>query len=77
MELVLKTLNRKRAEILGAIKKHEACTAQAKHDLAHVNATMKNLEAKESSRDTYIVAQGFFAKVEIAEICQPTLQKAL
>ena len=70
MELVLQTLERKRAEILGSIKKHQACIARAKHDLAHVNATIQILDAKEAGRGTYIVAQGFFAKGEIAEICQ-------
>lgn len=68
MELVLQTLTRKRAEIVGAIKKHEAQIAQAKHDLAHINATLKIIG--EPQGRGYIVSQGFFAKGEIAEICQ-------
>jgi hypothetical protein len=70
MDLVLHTLSGKRAEIVGAIRKHEVAIAQAKHDLAHVNATIKILEGSGAGRRTYIAAQGFFAKGEIAEICQ-------
>ncbi|TRD14536.1 hypothetical protein [Palleronia caenipelagi] len=70
MDLVIQTLNRKRAEILGAIKRHEAQIAQAKHDLAHINATLKILDGPSDGSRAYIVSQGFFAKGEIAEICQ-------
>lgn len=70
MDLVLQTLARKRAEILGAIRKHETAIAQAKHDLAHVSATMKILEGSEANRRAYVVSQGFFAKGEIAAICR-------
>lgn len=70
MELVLQTLERKRAEIIGAIKKHEAAIAQAKHDLAHVSATIRLLESPEGGGRAYIVSQGFFAKGEIAGVCQ-------
>lgn len=70
MEIVLQTLERKRAEIIGAIKKHEAAIAQAKHDLAHVGATLRMLKGPEGGRRAYIVSQGFFAKGEIASICQ-------
>ena len=73
MELVIETLRRKRAEIQGAIKKHEASITQAKHDLAHVSATIKMLEHPGSGR-AYIVSQGFFAKGEIAGICQRHLE---
>ncbi|KMK67256.1 hypothetical protein IMCC21224_112123 [Puniceibacterium sp. IMCC21224] len=68
MELVTQTLERKRAEIIGAIKKHEAQIAQAKHDLAHINATLKIIG--EPQGRGYIVSQGFFAKGEIAAVCQ-------
>lgn len=70
MELVLQTLARKRAEIIGAIRKHEAAITQAKHDLSHVSATMKILEGTDANARAYIVSQGFFAKGEIAGICQ-------
>ena len=39
--LVIQTLTQKRAEILGRIRAYEAQIAQAKHDLAHLNATME------------------------------------
>lgn len=70
MDLVLQTLSRKRAEILGAIAKHQAAIAQAKHDLSHVSATMKILEGSDARQRVYIVSQGFFAKGEIAALCQ-------
>lgn len=70
MELVIDTLKRKQAEIIGSITNHQAAIAQAKHDLAHVNATMKILEGSDTNRRAYIVSQGFFARGEIAAICQ-------
>ena len=39
--LVVQTLSEKRAEILGRVAAYEAQIAQAKHDLAHVNATIR------------------------------------
>ena len=39
--LIIHTLTEKRAEILGQIKAYEAQIAHAKHDLAHVNATIE------------------------------------
>lgn len=68
MERVTQTLERKRAEIIGAIKKHERQIAQAKHDLAHINATIKIIG--EPQGRGYIVSQGFFSKGEIATTCQ-------
>ncbi|MCC5972648.1 MAG: hypothetical protein JJT81_01205 [Rubellimicrobium sp.] len=67
--LIVETLKRKRAEILGRIKAYEAQIAHAKHDLAHVNATIELFAAPERQRARYIVSHGFFKKGEIAEIC--------
>ena len=67
--LIVQTLKQKRAEILGQIKSYEAQIAHAKHDLAHVNATMELFAAPERQRARYIVSHGFFKKGEIAEIC--------
>ena len=67
--LVIQTLTQKRAEILGRIKAHEAQIAQAKHDLAHVNATIELFAAPERQRARYMVSHGFFKKGEIADIC--------
>jgi hypothetical protein len=39
--LVVQTLSDMRAEILGRIAAYEAQIAHAKHDLAHVNATIR------------------------------------
>jgi len=67
--LVVQTLTEKRAEVLGQIKAYEAQIAAAKHDLAHVNATIELFAAPERQRVRYIVSHGFFKKGEIADIC--------
>lgn len=67
--LVVQTLTEKRADILGRIRAYEAQIAQAKHDLAHVNATIELFAAPERQRARYIVSHGFFKKGEIADIC--------
>ena len=66
---MIQTLTQKRAEILGQIKAYEAQIAQAKHDLAHVNATIELFAAPERQRVRYMVSHGFFKKGEIADIC--------
>ncbi|MEM9900213.1 MAG: hypothetical protein AAF865_02640 [Pseudomonadota bacterium] len=58
--LVIQTLPAKRAEILGQIKAYEAQIAHAKHDLAHLNATMELFAAPERQRARYLVSHGFF-----------------
>ncbi|PZQ83062.1 MAG: hypothetical protein DI549_09250 [Ancylobacter novellus] len=67
--LVIQTLTEKRAEILGRIRTYEAQIAQAKHDLAHVNATIELFTAPERQRARYMVSHGFFKKGEIADVC--------
>jgi hypothetical protein len=67
--LVIQTLKDKRAEILGRISAYEAQIAQAKHDLAHVNATIQLFTEPEKQRARYMVSHGFFKKGEISDIC--------
>jgi len=67
--LVIQTLTQKRAEVLGRIRAYEAQMAQAKHDLAHLNATMELFAAPDRQRARYMVSHGFFKKGEIADIC--------
>ncbi len=67
--LIVQTLKQKRAEILGPIKAYEAQIVHAKHDLAHVNATIELFAVPERQRARYILSHGFFKKDEIAEIC--------
>ena len=67
--LVIQTLKDKRAEILGRISAYEAQIAQARHDLAHVNATIRLFTEPEKQRARYMVSHGFFKKGEISEIC--------
>ncbi len=67
--LVVQTLSEKRAEILGRIAAYEAQIAQAKHDLAHVNATIRLFAEPQKQQARYLVSHGFFKKGEIADIC--------
>ena len=67
--LVVQTLSEKRAEILGRIAAYEAQIAQAKHDLAHVNATIRLFTEPQNQQARYLVSHGFVKKGEIAEFC--------
>jgi predicted DNA-binding protein (UPF0251 family) len=67
--LVIKALRNKRAEIHGQIAAYQAQIAQAKHDLAHVNATIRMFTDVECQRTRYVVSHGFFKKGEIADLC--------
>lgn len=67
--LIVQTLTEKRAEILGRIRAYEAQIAEAKHDLAHVNATIDLFTSPERQWARYMVSHGFFKKGEIADIC--------
>ncbi len=48
--LIIKALQDKRAEIHGRITAYEPQIAQAKHDLAHVNATVRLFTDVEKQR---------------------------
>lgn len=65
----------KRAEIHGRITAYEAQIEQAKHDLAHVNATLRLFTDVEKQRARYVVSHGFFRKGEIADLCVLQLQE--
>ena len=67
--LVIQSLKDKRAEIHGRITACEAQIAQARHDLAHVNATIRLFTEPEHQRARYMVSHGFFKKGEIADVC--------
>lgn len=67
--LVIKALKDKRAEIHGRISAYQAQIAQAKHDLAHLNASIQLFTEVENQRARYVVSHGFFKKGEIADIC--------
>ena len=62
--LVVQTLSEKRAEILGRIAAYEAQIAQAKHDLAHVNATIRLFTEPQNQQARYLVSHGFFKMTE-------------
>lgn len=49
-DLIVKALRDKRAEIHGRSTTHEAQIEQAKHDLAHVNATLRLFTDVEKQR---------------------------
>jgi hypothetical protein len=63
-----------RAEILGRIAAYEARIVEAKHDLAHLNATLRLFTEPEKQRARYLVSHGFFKKGEIAEMCVGQLE---
>ncbi len=67
--LVVQCLKEMRADILGRVAAYEAQIAQAKHDLAHLNATLRLFTEPEKQRARYLVSHGFFKKGEIADIC--------
>jgi hypothetical protein len=67
--VVIQMLKQKRAEISGVIAAYLVKIAQAKHDLAHINASICLFEGGEQERAQYIVSHGFFKKGEIADIC--------
>lgn len=67
--LVIQSLKEKRAEVQGRIAAYQAQIAQAQHDLAHVNATIRLFTDPEHQRARYMVSHGFFRKGEIADIC--------
>jgi hypothetical protein len=66
---VIQSLKEKRAEIHGRIAAYQAQIAQAKHDLAHINASIRLFTDPDHQRARYMVSHGFFKKGEIADIC--------
>lgn len=62
--LVVQTLKQKRAEITGAIAACQTRIAQVRHDLAHINASIRLFESGERSRAGYIVSHGFLGKAK-------------
>lgn len=67
--MIIQSLKDKRAEINGRIAAYQAQIAQAKHDLAHINASIRLFTDPERQRARYMVSHGFFKKGEIADIC--------
>lgn len=67
--LIIQSLKDKRAEIHGRIAAYQAQIAQAKHDLAHINASIILFTDPELQRARYMVSHGFFKKGEVADIC--------
>ena len=66
-QLIIKALQDKRAEIHGRISAYQAQIAEAKHDLAHINASIRLFTDEEGQRVRYLVSHGFFKKGEIAD----------
>ena len=60
--VVIQMLKQKRAEISGFIAAYLAKIAQAKHDLAHINASIRLFEGGQSECAQYIVSHGFLRK---------------
>lgn len=66
--LIIKALQDKRAEVHGRINAYQAQIAEAKHDLAHINASIRLFSDEEGQRVRYLVSHGFFKKGEIADL---------
>jgi hypothetical protein len=67
--LIIQSLKDKRGEIHGRIAAYQAQIAQAKHDLAHIDASIRLFTDPEHQRARYMVSHDFFKKGEIADIC--------
>lgn len=67
--MIIQSLKDKRAEVNGRIAAYQAQIAQAKYDLAHINASIRLFTDPECQRARYMVSHGFFKKGEIADIC--------
>jgi hypothetical protein len=72
--LVVQSSREMRAAILGRIAAYEAQIAPAKHDLAHVDATLRLFTEPGKQRARYLVSHGFFRKGEIAALCVGQLE---
>src|SRR3990172_2555275 len=72
---IVTTLTRKRAEIEKAIASYEKRIAQARRDLAHVNATLRMFEAPEGRTEfpVYVDTLRLFKRGEIVAICKKAL----
>ncbi len=71
---MVKALRDERAEIHGRITAYQAQIEQAKHELPHVNATLRLVTDGEKQRARYVVSYGFFRQGEIADLCALQLQ---
>ena len=60
--LVIQSLKDKRGEIHGRIAAYQAQIAQAKHDLAHINASIRLFTDPEHQRARYMVSHAFSRK---------------
>jgi hypothetical protein len=72
--LIIKALRDKRAEIHGQIAAYQAQIAQAKDDLAHVNATIGMFTDIECQRTRYIAVMGSSRRAR-SDLCVRHLQQ--
>ena len=72
---IVTTLQRKRDEIERAIAAYEKKIAQARRDLAHVNATLRMFDAPEGRTQfpVYVDTLRLFKRGEIVAICKKAL----
>lgn len=57
--IVIQMLKQRCAEISDTIAAYQAKIAQARHDLAHINASIRLIEGGERDCVQYIVSHGF------------------
>jgi hypothetical protein len=72
---VLSTLHAKRCEIERHIKEAEKRLKQARHDLAHVNATIRLFEVNGETKQfpAYVMLKQMFPRGDLARLCKEAL----
>ncbi len=73
---IVNTLRSKREQIEGAIGGYEKALAQARLDLAHVNATLAIFERVNDTRDVkaYMDTRRLFPRGQIVKLCRAALE---
>jgi hypothetical protein len=73
---ILSTLSAKQAEIESYIRRLEKQLDQARHDLAHVNATMRLFEVNGERTEfpVYVQLKRLFSRGELPRLCREALE---
>jgi hypothetical protein len=74
---VVSTLRRKQADIQGYIRDLEKRLEQARHDLAHVNATLRLFEVDGAHLQfpAYVSFKGLYRRGELTRLCREALER--
>ena len=74
--IVVSTLNAKQAEIESYIRQLEKQLDQARHDLAHVNATLRLFEVNGERTEfpVYVTLKRMFSRGELPRLCREAVE---